>query len=152
VTRVARAGGAADYIHRVIAARPPFALASPQFLCPALAQLAGRAPLGGGREVALACFVGARLAATLLPPHALPPAVRVARAGATRAWLATLSLPAALRIPCARLVDASAGDDADVLATALERVGALAADQLDGAARAEMESLARAIRGMRDEG
>lgn len=147
MTRVARAGGAADYIPRVIAARPPFALASPQFLCPALAQLAGRAPLGGGREVALACYVGARLAATLLPAHALPPAVRVARAGATRTWLATLSLPAALRIPSARLVDASAGDDRDVLATALERVAALAAEQLDGAARAEMESLARAIRG-----
>ena len=144
----------ADYIHRVIGARPPFALATPQFLCPALAQLAGRAPLGGGREVVLACFVGTRLAATLLPEHALPAATRLARAGATRTWLATLSLPAALRIPCARLVDASAGDDAEVLAAALERVTSLAAEQLDQPARAEMESLARAIRGMRarDEG
>ena len=133
----------------MIGAPPPFALASPRFLCPALAQLAGRAPLGGGREVVLACFVGARLAATLLPEHALPPAVRLARAGAARTWLTTLSLPAALRIPCARLVDASAGADVDILAAALERVTEGAAEQLDGAARAELEALSRAIRSVR---
>src|SRR5687767_14007654 len=136
------------YIQRVIGARPPFALDTPQFLCPALAQLAGRAPLGSGREVLLACFVGTRLAATLLPAYALPAAVRQARAAAARTWLATLSLPAALRVPCARLVDASGGDDADALATALERVTSGATEQLDGAARAEMEGVARAVRGM----
>ncbi len=141
------------YIPRVIGAPPPFALASPRFLCPALAQLAGRAPLGGGREVVLACFVGARLAATLLPAHALPPAVRLARAGAARTWLTTITLPAALRVPCARLFDATAGEDPAALAAALDRVADGAADQLDGAARAELEALARQIRARaRDEG
>ena len=94
----------------------------------------------------LACFVGARLAATLLPAHALPSAVRLARAGAARTWLTTLSRPAALRVPCARLVDATAGEDTGVLAAALERVTEGAAQQLDGASRAELESLGRALR------
>ena len=133
----------------MIGARPPFALVTPQFACPALAQLAGRAPLGGGREVALACFVGARLAVTLLPAHALPADVRQLRAAAARTWLATLSLPATLRVPCTRLVDASSGDDTEALAAALDRVTSGATEHLDGAARNEMEQLARTLRGAR---
>src|SRR5690349_12491010 len=41
---------------------PPYALSSPAFRFRALAVLAGRAPLGGQREVALATYLAARLA------------------------------------------------------------------------------------------
>jgi hypothetical protein len=125
---------------------PPFALAQPVFPFPALAQLAGRAPLGGAREVALAAFVAARLAAGLLPPHALEPDVRAGRATAARPWLATLALPAALRVPFARLVDATGQPDAAAVVTALERVQAGIAEQLDAASRAELDELAQSLR------
>jgi hypothetical protein len=124
---------------------PPYALAQPAFLFPALAQLAGRAPLGGAREVALAAFVAARLAAALLPPHALELDVRAGRAIAARPWLATLTLPATLRVPFARLVDATGQADAGLVATALERVQAGIAEHLDAPSRTELEQLARAL-------
>jgi hypothetical protein len=125
---------------------PPFALAQPTFLFPALAQLAGRAPLGGGREVALAAFMAARLAAGLLPPHPLEPGVRATRAAAARPWLATLTLPAALRVPFARLVDATGQPEAGAVVAALERVQAGVADHLDAASRTELDQLAHALR------
>lgn len=125
---------------------PPFALATPAFLFPALAQLAGRAPLGGAREVALACFVTARLAAGVLPPRELSAEVRRTRAASARSWLAALSLPAALRVPFARLADASGQDEREPIIAALERVAAGANEHLDAPARAELEALARALR------
>ena len=125
---------------------PPYALAQPLFLFPALAQLAGRAPIGGAREVALAAFVAARLAAGLLPPHPLDTALRTTRATAARPWLATLTLPATLRVPFARLVDATGQADASLVVAALERVQAGVAEHLDGASRSELEQLARALR------
>ena len=125
---------------------PPFALAQPTFHFPALAQLAGRAPIGGTREVALASFMAARLAAGLLPPHPLDVALRAARAQAARPWLATLALPAVLRVPFARLVDATGQPDAGGVVTALERVQAGIAEHLDAASRTELEQLARALR------
>ena len=125
---------------------PPFALAQPVFLFPALAELAGRAPLGGTREVALAAFVAARLAAGMLPPHQLDTEVRAARAAAARPWLATLALPAALRVPFARLVDATGQAEAGASVAALERVQAGVAELLDPPARTELEQLVRALR------
>jgi len=49
-------------IFAVLFAAPPYALAPTSFRFPALAALAGRAPLGGQREVVLAAYVVARLA------------------------------------------------------------------------------------------
>src|SRR5687768_947861 len=94
----------------VLGALPPYSLAPNRFPCRALAARAGRAALGGEREVALACWVGARLALALLPPAAVPATLREARAAAARGWLANLALPAATRVPLSRLVDASGGD------------------------------------------
>ena len=48
-------------IRRVPVTLPPYALPAPVFRFRNLATLAGRAPIGGAREVALACFVAARL-------------------------------------------------------------------------------------------
>jgi hypothetical protein len=93
----------------VAPALPPYALAVPSFRFRALAALAGRAVLGGPREVVLACFVGARLAAALVrgAEPALTDEVRAARASGARTWLGAIALPASTRVPLARLIDAT---------------------------------------------
>src|SRR5204863_7354540 len=53
---------------RVPVMLPPYALSAPVFKFRHLATLAGRAPIGGAREVALACFVAARLASDCRDP------------------------------------------------------------------------------------
>ena len=66
--------------------------------------------MGGQRELALACYIGARLAAALSPsaPAGVSDAdVRAARANGARAWLASAALPAATRVPLGRLIDAT---------------------------------------------
>src|SRR5262245_54071178 len=68
---------------------PPYALASTPFRFPALAALAGRAPLGGQREVALATYLAARLAHDTLPERAVSPTTRTERAANARTWLST---------------------------------------------------------------
>ena len=124
---------------------PPYGLATPRFAFPALAALAGRAPLGGEREVALAAFVTARLAAACNGPSPLPLPTRVARAAAARIWLASLALPAVTRTPLTRLVDASGGDTPEGLAGALATVAAAAAPYLDAASRRELDRLGQSL-------
>lgn len=124
--------------------QPPYALAPTQFPFPALAALAGRLPLGGGREVALAVLTVARLAVVLLPPDALPAEERQARAQGARVWLASLALPAPLRVPLARSIDASAAG-AGPMATALRGLAAAAAGYLDGGAALEVDRLVRRL-------
>jgi hypothetical protein len=124
--------------------QPPFALASIHFPFPALAGLAGRLPLGGGREVALAVLTTARLATVLLPPESLPAEERQARAAAARVWLASLALPAPLRVPLARAIDASATGAAPA-AAALRALSAAATAYLDGGAALELDRLVRRL-------
>lgn len=122
-----------------------YALASPAFRFPALAALAGRAPLGGGREVALACFLAARLAAAMLPRTHVAAPQRVTRATAARAWLSTLTIPAATRLPVSRVIDATAGDDTPAAAVLLGRMIELATPHLDRGARDELAALAASL-------
>lgn len=124
---------------------PPYALASPRFRFRALAALAGRSPLGGEREVALATLLAARLAVGTLPPHPLPHAVRVTRANGARTWLAALALPATVRQPLARLVDATATPEASGLDAALEALIEASLPQLDAPALAELREVAREL-------
>jgi hypothetical protein len=124
--------------------QPPFALAPITFPFPALAGLAGRLPLGGGREVALAVLTAARLAAVMLPPEALPGDERQARATAARVWLASLALPAPLRVPLARAIDASATGPMP-MSSALRGVSAAAASYLDGGSSLELDRLVRRL-------
>ncbi len=109
-----------------------------------MAGLAGRLPLGGGREVVLALLAVARLASGLLPPDRLPLEDRQARSAAARIWLASLALPAALRVPLARVIDATTAG-AMPTAGALRAVGAAAGGYLDGAASLEIERLVRRL-------
>jgi len=127
--------------------RPTYTLDAPAFRFRALAALAGRAPLGGQREVALACFMAARLAAASAGAHALPQPVRQSRATGARAWFASIALPANTRIPLTRLADATASGSPSTIAEALTHVIAVTAHHLDAAAHSEIERLIAELRG-----
>jgi hypothetical protein len=122
---------------------PPYALAPIDFRFRALAALAGRAPLGGEREVSLAALMAARLVSAALPPDALSREVRLGRASGARAWFSSLTLQAAFRVPLARLIDATASDDLATISTTFGALTELAAPYLDAAAQQELAELAR---------
>jgi hypothetical protein len=125
----------------VIVSQPPYALAPTPFRFPALASLAGRASLGGDREIALATYLAARLAHDALADRGLSQQVRSERATGAKSWLATLSLPAPIRTAIARLVEAS-GDEASGVAPVLRAVIAATSSRLDQASRVELNRLA----------
>jgi len=128
----------------MIGVLPPFAVAPTYFRFPALAALAGRAAIGGQREVALATYVAARLAHDLLPDRELEPAVRQERAGAAKNWLASMMLPPQVKPAVIRLIEATSHDRA-AAAPALRGMLAVSGSQLDGAGRLELEQLADAL-------
>jgi hypothetical protein len=128
----------------VIVSQPPYALAPTPFRFPALASLAGRAALGGDREVALATYLAARLADDALADRGLSQPVRAERAASAKTWLSTLSLPAAIRTSLARLVEAS-GAEPPGIAPALRSVLAATTSRLDQASRAELGRLAESF-------
>jgi hypothetical protein len=98
---------------------------------------AGRAPLGRGREVALACLMAARLSAPG-PGAPLPTSVRAGRAAGASRWFASLALPTALRAPLVRLATASARESVAELGDALSDVIAAARKHLDEPSIAEL--------------
>lgn len=126
---------------------PPYALSTPVFPFPHLAGLAGRAPIGGAREVALACFVAARLAAEfgLEVADAADPA-RAARVAGAKGWLSTLALPAEVRGPLIRCMESTAQGPARAVGQEVAALAAVGAGYLDGGSRAELETLAAALR------
>lgn len=128
----------------VLISNPPYGLAPTPFRFAALAALAGRAPLGGRREVALATYLAARLADDVRDQNGLSAPIRVERAGSARSWLATVTIPAPIRQPLARLIDSSAGG-AGPAAQAVRAVIAVTADYLDRAARLELDHLAETL-------
>lgn len=125
--------------------QPSLSHLAPRFPFPALAALAGRVPLGRGREVAMACLMGARLVAGALQPLELPSAVRIERARGAGSWLASLAIPAKLRAPLARLYDATARGSGPELAAATRAAADAAASHLDADARAELDRLAAEV-------
>ena len=100
--------------------------------------------MGGGREVALAALLSARLAQGVTPDHTLHPGERASRAAAAKVWLASLALPAATRVPFARLVESSTGTPLQV-AGALRSLVAAAGVHLDAPSVQELEKLARLL-------
>jgi len=118
---------------------------APQFRFRALAALAGRSPLGGEREIALATLMAARLVVGALPPQPLPQGVRITRANGARVWLAALALPVPLRQSLARLVDATTSVDREGLEAALRTVIEVGTPQLDALALAELRDVLRAV-------
>ncbi len=125
---------------------PPYAIAAPTFRFRHLASLAGRAPIGGAREVALACFVAARLAVECAGTFEQDPEGRAARAAAARTWLGTLALPSAVKAPLLRCAELSGQGTAAVVGREVAGVAAAAAGYLDAPSRTELEALATSLR------
>jgi hypothetical protein len=124
---------------------PPFALAPPVFRFRHLAALAGRAPIGGAREVALAAFVVARLAAERVGGSDDERAQRAARSMAAKGWLGTLSLPQPVRSAVTRCADLSVDGERSSLSRDIRDLALAASSYLDARSRNELESLARAL-------
>lgn len=122
---------------------PPYALPSPVFRFRSLATLAGRAPIGGAREVALACFVAARLVNDCCDPIlALDGEARAARCAGAKGWLGTIAIPAPVRTPVAKLAEASANGHPEAMAPLVSALARAAGSFLDPAARSELDALA----------
>jgi hypothetical protein len=123
---------------------PPYGLSTPTFRFRALAALAGRAALGGPREVALGVYLAARLVQDALSEQSVFNTTRSPRAAGARAWLATLALPAHVRAALVRLIDASLEDGIGMRAALAGVIGSTST-YLDVAARLELERLAQTI-------
>jgi hypothetical protein len=125
----------------VLTAQPRYALAPLAFPYRQLAALAGRAPIGGAREVALACFLAARLAGDRLAGP-LPDGSRATRGAGAKGWLSTLAIPTPVRTPLARCLELSASGTLAELGAAIAALALASAEFLEPAARAELDTLA----------
>lgn len=119
---------------------PPYAVPTTSFRFAALATLAGKAPLGGRREVALAVYLAARLADDTLPERGISAEPRAERAAHAKSWLSSIAVPAPVRNAVAKLIDATT-DGAAAAAAALPAVATAAGSYLDPGGRAELERL-----------
>jgi len=126
---------------------PAYGLLAPVFRFKHLASLAGRAPIGGAREVALACFVVARLAAECVGATDDDASARASRGAGAKAWLGTLALPAVVKTPAALCVERSISASAPQLARDVAGLAQAAAAYLDQPSRAELEALTAALAG-----
>ena len=125
----------------------PYALQAPSFPFRHLANLAGRAPIGGAREVALACFVAARLAHECTHDLDEDRDARAARCAGAKAWLGTLALPTAIRTPVIRCADLSVDGVSGPVAKEVAALAAAAASFLDAQSRAELDALTASLKG-----
>jgi hypothetical protein len=123
---------------------PPYAVPPTEFRFPALAALAGRAQLGGDREVALAIYLAARLVRDAVGAGSLSDAARSERANSAKTWISTCALPAHVRPAIVHLIESTAADSSH-LADDLLAVVALARTYLDIQSQTELERLARTI-------
>ncbi len=125
---------------------PPYAVPATSFRFAALATLAGKAPLGGRREVALAVYLAARLADDTLPDRGVSPEARTERATHAKSWLSSMALAVPVRSALARLIEATASGPG-AAATALPAVISATGSHLDASARAELDHLTASLAG-----
>lgn len=124
--------------------QPPYAVPPTEFRFPALAALAGRAQLGGDREVALAVYLAARLVQDCGGSTELTEAARTERAASAKTWISTFAVPAPVRPIITRVIESTAGN----AATLVEDLRALVASTrsyLDIQSQAELDRLANAL-------
>jgi hypothetical protein len=126
----------------VIGQLPRYSLEEPVFPFPALAAAAGRATLGGPREVTLVCLMAARLAAALVDTFEIAPEQHRERAERARQWSATLVVPGDVRAMLMRVIELAGRSDRAAAAAALDDLSAAASAQLDESSRAELRSVA----------
>jgi hypothetical protein len=124
---------------------PPYAVPPTEFRLPALAALAGRAQLGGDREVVLAIYLAARLVQDSRGTASLSEGARADRAAAAKTWLSTLALPAAMRPAIGRVIENTGSVDTSSLAEDLRSAVASAHGYLDIQSQAELDRLARSL-------
>jgi len=124
---------------------PPYALEPLSFRFAAIATLAGRAPIGGQREVAIATYVVARLAHDAAPERSIPAPIREARATAAKNWLAAVTLPQTVRPALLKVIDRTTQDSSEATAAAVRGVITVTATFLNPSARAELTDLAERI-------
>ena len=130
----------------VSAPRAPYGLEPTTFPFPALAAMAGRAALGGPREIALACFLVARIVGDVsVRQSSLTPEQKAERAQGVKHWLGAATIPSPVRNALSRLADATVSDDPTAIKAALDSVMTVTANQLDPGARLELGRLAQAI-------
>jgi len=130
------------------APRAPYSLEPTAFPFPALATMAGRAPLGGPREIALACFLVGRIVnESTSVDGPLSPEQKNARTLGAKHWLGAAAIPTPVRTALARLAECSAADDRGATKAALDSVMTVTASHLDSAARLELGRLAQTIAG-----
>jgi hypothetical protein len=127
--------------------RAPYSLEPCTFAFPALASLAGRAPLGGPRELALACFLASRILRDSVDADDLTAEQLQHRVQGAKHWLGSAAIQAPARSALVRLVEASFTRDRNAILTAFEVVMTVTANQLDQGARLELVRLAQAIAG-----
>jgi hypothetical protein len=123
---------------------PPYAVPATSFRFAALATLAGKAPLGGRREVALAVYLAARLADDTLPDRGVSAEARAERAAHAKSWLSSMALAVPVRTALSRLIEATANGPR-AAALALPPVVTATGSQLDASARAELDRLTVAL-------
>ena len=108
--------------------------------------MAGRAPLGGPRELALACFLVARVVGEASSGHdLLTPDQRYERVQGVKHWLGGAALPLPARNALSRLAETAAAEDRKAVKSAFDSVMAVTANQLDSGARFELGRLAQAV-------
>lgn len=128
------------------APRAPYSLRPVVFSFPALAAMGAQAPLGGPREIALACLLVLRLVADAgRGGVALTPEQRRTRAAHARHWLGAATLAGPMRAALVRLADATVPDQPAGMASALDSVMTVTANHLEPAARLELSKLAQAL-------
>jgi hypothetical protein len=124
--------------------QPPYAVPPTEFRFPALAALAGRAQLGGDREVALAVYLAARLAQDCHGGTELSEAARTERAASAKTWISTFAVPAAVRPSITRVIEGTAGS-APTIVEDLRALVASTRSYLDIQSQAELDRLANAL-------
>jgi len=102
---------------------------------------AGRASLGGNREVVLACFVAARIGAGRFSDTRFNPVDLKVRTVAARQWLTSISMPGQVRQAVGAVIAAAADADSVAVARALTQLLLLVRTQLDEASIGEIREL-----------
>ncbi|HYW49533.1 MAG TPA: hypothetical protein VE861_02945 [Gemmatimonadaceae bacterium] len=114
----------------------------------ALVAQAARLPQPRDRTIVLACWMVARLALPRLPRESdfSDAEALHQRAEATRRWLMTQGLPAAVSLSASRACDLAAEPESSLLADALDVMRDASDLVLDNSARAELTTLAQLLR------
>lgn len=124
---------------------PPYALDTTTFCFPTLALCAGRAVLGGDRDLVLGVFMAARLAQALLPPVQLEKSHAAGRAERAKMWLTGLTMPQPARMALLRAFDGT-GVSPDRAADAIDELARIVTGHVDAGGQQELTTLATHLR------